>query len=478
MLNHQKLFEFIGNEWQENILPSLMEYIKIPNKSPHFDPDWEAHGYMEQAVNHIADWCVQHAPSDMLMEVVRLPGRTPLIFMEVPGQGEETVLLYGHLDKQPEMSGWKEGLGPWQPVLKDGKLYGRGGADDGYSAYASLLAINALQKQGISHARCVILIEACEESGSYDLPYYIQALEERIGKPSLVICLDSGAGNYEQLWMTTSLRGNIVGELSVEVLKEGVHSGSASGIVADSFRIARQLLSRVEDETSGIIELKDLYCEIPTERVKQAEACAEVLKEEVYRAFPFQERVLPVSMEKAELILNRTWRPAMTITGAEGLPSLANAGNVLRPKTVLKVSMRIPPLVNPEKAAQALKSALTENPPYSAKVDFNIADGAEGWHAPLLTEWFSEAVNDASMTFYQKPAIYMGEGGTIPFMGMLGKKFPQAQFMITGVLGPQSNAHGPNEFLHLEMVEKLTACVSFVLAKHFDHFALDRTINS
>ncbi|KTC76089.1 succinyl-diaminopimelate desuccinylase [Legionella birminghamensis] len=478
MLNHQKLYEFIGNQWQKNILPSLMEYIKIPNKSPHFDPDWEAHGYMDQAVSHIADWCNLNAPRDMRLEVIRLTGRTPLIFMEVPGQGDETVLLYGHLDKQPEMTGWKEGLGPWLPVLKEGKLYGRGGADDGYSAYASLMAINALQEQAIPHARCVILIEACEESGSYDLPYYIQALEERIGKPSLVICLDSGAGNYEQLWMTTSLRGNIVGELSVEVLKEGVHSGSASGIVADSFRIARQLLSRVEDESNGQIKLKDLYCEIPQERVKQAEACAGVLQEAVYNAFPFQEKVLPVSMDKTQLILNRTWRPAMTITGAEGLPGLANAGNVLRPKTVLKVSMRIPPLVNPQQAAQTLKAALTDNPPYQAKVDFHIADGAEGWHAPMLTEWFSNAVNEASMAFYQKPAIYMGEGGTIPFMGMLGKKFPQAQFMITGVLGPQSNAHGPNEFLHLEMVEKLTACVSFVLEKHFRHFSLDSKINN
>ncbi|MFC3909595.1 M20 family metallopeptidase [Legionella dresdenensis] len=466
MLNPLKLFEFVETQWQSQILPSLIDYIKIPNKSPHFDADWEQHGFMDQAVSHVAGWCEAHAPIGTTMEVVRLPGRTPLIFMEIPGDSEETVLLYGHLDKQPEMSGWQEGLGPWQPVLKDGKLYGRGGADDGYSAYASLTAINALKEQGLSHARCVVIIEACEESGSYDLPYYIDALKQRIGEPSLIICLDSGAGNYEQLWMTTSLRGNIVGELSVELLTEGVHSGYGSGIIADSFRVARQLLDRIEDKATGEIKLPELFCEIPEERVRQAQACAEVLGARVYTSFPCHEGVEPLTDDSAELILNRTWRPALTVTGADGLPAICNAGNVLRPKTVLKLSMRLPALVNPAKAAEAMEKMLTVEPPYNAKVNFKIDDRAPGWHAPLLADWFAKTVNDASMLFYNKPAVYMGEGGTIPFMGMLGEKFPQAQFMITGVLGPNSNAHGPNEFLHLDMVKKLTACVSYVLHQH------------
>lgn len=463
MFNPQKLYNYIEKQWQDDIIPSLCDYIKIPNKSPNFDEKWQEHGYMEQAVMHIADWCKAHAPNDMQLEILRLPGRTPLIFMEIPGQIDETVLLYGHLDKQPEMTGWDDDLGPWKPVIKNGRLYGRGGADDGYSAYASLTAIRALEEQGLPFPRCVIIIEACEESGSDDLPFYIDELAERIGTPSLVICLDSGAGNYEQLWMTTSLRGNVVAELSVELITEGVHSGNASGIVADSFRIARQLINSIEDEDTGEIKLKQLYCEIPVERIKQAEYCAEVLGDRVYSEFPWHKNVKPVLADKKELVLNRTWRPALTVTGADGFPSIANAGNVMRPKTAFKLSMRIPPLVKPSVAMEVLEEALTKKPHYNAKVALQFDSGSSGWNAPALCAWLEQAAEEASMAYYGKPAAYMGEGGTIPFMGMLGEKFPKAQFMITGVLGPHSNAHGPNEFLHLDMVKKLTACVSHVL---------------
>lgn len=465
MFNPQALYDFIRQQWQEEIIPSLCDYIKIPNKSPHFDAKWKEHGLMDQAVDHIADWCKAHAPQGMQLEVMRLEGRTPLLFMEIPGQVDETVLMYGHLDKQPEMSGWHDDLHPWKPVLKDGRLYGRGAADDGYSAYASLTAIRALEEQGLPFPRCVLIIEACEESGSYDLPYYIELLKERIGQPKLVICLDSGAGNYEQLWMTTSLRGNVVGELSVELINEGVHSGSASGIVADSFRVARQLINRLEDESTGVIKLPQLHCDIPEERVKQAHHCAEALGNHVYDEFPWHEGVEPVVPNRQELILNRTWRPALTVTGADGFPAIANAGNVMRPLTALKLSMRLPPLVNPKIAAATIHETLTQMPPYNAKIHFSIDDGSKGWNAPILSPWLEAAADDASQTYYGKPAAYMGEGGTIPFMGMLGEKFPDAQFMITGVLGPHSNAHGPNEFLHLDMVEKLTSCVAYVLYK-------------
>lgn len=467
MLNLQKLSADVLHMWRESILPSLTEYIRIPDKSPHFDENWEQNGYIEQAVTHIAQWCQQNAPLNMSLEIIRLPGRTPLLLMDVPGEGAETVMLYGHLDKQPEMTGWREGFGPWTPVLENDRLYGRGGADDGYAAYASLAAIKALQNQGIPHARCVLIIEACEESGSYDLPHYIEVIKDRIGEPALVICLDSGAGNYDQLWMTTSLRGIISAELTVELLREGIHSGCGSGIVADSFRVTRQLLSRLEDETSGEVKLPDLFCTIPAERITQAQSCADVLGDELFESLPLHDKVQPVDRNGKELLLNRTWRPALSIIGAGGLPPVENAGNVLRPTTTLKLSMRLPPLVSPETAASAIREALTDNPPYAAKITCNIFEGAKGWNAPVLAGWLSTAVDEASMAFYQKPGMYMGEGGTIPFMGMLGEKFPKAQFMITGVLGPQSNAHGPNEFLDLKMAEKLTACVAYVIAQHY-----------
>ncbi len=467
-MNKETLVQSINQVWDESIIPCLCDYIKIPNKSPDFDANWQEHGFMEQAAELIFNWCVEHGPKEMKSEIVRLPNRTPLLFFDIPGNSDETVLLYGHLDKQPEMEGWRDGLSPWQPVLEDGKLYGRGGADDGYAAFASIAAIKALKEQKIPHNRIVLIIEASEESGSVDLPVYIQALKEKIGEPSLVICLDSGAGNYDQLWMTTSLRGNIVGELSVSLIKEGVHSGNASGIVADSFRIARNLLSRIEDEKTGEVLLSELKTIIPEQRIKQAEFCAEVLGDEVFSAFPFQEGVQPVNTNRQELVLNRTWRAALSVTGADGLPSIENAGNVSRPLTKLKLSMRTPPICDLEKATRALHATLTETPPLNAKVEFKSDEGASGWNAPVLSQWLEKSCNDASNDYFGRDAVYMGEGGTIPFMGMLADKFPKAEFMVTGVLGPNSNAHGPNEFLHIDMAKKLTACVASVIKDKFE----------
>ena len=460
------LAEFIDQQWDDEIVPQLVDYIRIPNKSPTFDPDWAEHGFMEQAVTQIERWCAAQAITGLTVEVVRLAGRTPLIFMEVPGQSDKTVLLYGHLDKQPEMTGWREDLGPWVPVLEDNKLYGRGGADDGYSAYASLTAICALQRDGIAHSRAVIIIEACEESGSYDLPFYIDTLKERIGSPDLVVCLDSGCGNYDQLWATTSLRGMVAGTLSVEVLHEGVHSGDASGIVPSSFRILRQLLARIDDPLTGEVTAPAFQAEVPEQRVAQAHHAAQVLGDEVYSKFPFVDGMQPATTDLAELILNRTWRSALSVTGADGLPEVGSAGNVLRPSTSVKLSLRLPPTLDAKLASEALKQLLEENPPYGAKVTFAPLAAGSGWNAPPVAAWLEESVNTASNSYFGRDAVYMGEGGSIPFMGMLGEKFPAAQFLITGVLGPASNAHGPNEFLHIPTGKRLTACVADVLAAH------------
>lgn len=461
---------FVSKKWDDEIVPQLVEYIRIPNKSPMFDPDWVQHGYMEQAVELMAGWARQQDVPGMQLEVVRLEGRTPLIYIDIPATGKDTgedcVLLYGHLDKQPEMTGWDDDLGPWKPVLKGDKLYGRGGADDGYAIYGSLTAVMALQQQGIPHARCVVLIEACEESGSYDLPAYVDHLADRIGKPSLVVCLDSGCGNYEQLWCTTSLRGLAGGNFSVEVLSEGVHSGDASGVVPSSFRVLRELLSRLEDETTGRIKPEGLHAEIPADRLAQAKKVADVLGDEVYDKFPFLDGMTPMSDDLTELVLNRTWRPALSVTGVAGMPPLESAGNVLRPFTAVKLSLRLPPTLDGKQAGELLKKLLLDKPPYGAHVELQLEKSSTGWNAPAMAPWLEQAVDQASETYFRKPAMYMGEGGSIPFMGMLGEKFPGAQFMITGVLGPHSNAHGPNEFLHIPMGKKVTASVAHVIAAH------------
>jgi acetylornithine deacetylase/succinyl-diaminopimelate desuccinylase-like protein len=456
----------IAKFWDEAIVPALIDYIRIPAKSPHFDADWASHGHIDAAAMLAAEWCRKHAVPDMKLEIVRLEKRTPVLLVEVPGRGEGNILVYGHLDKQPEMVGWREGLGPWTPKLEGEKLYGRGGADDGYAVFCALAAVRALQQEKRPHARIVMLIECCEESGSYDLPAYLDALAQRIGAPDLVIGLDSGCGNYEQLWGTTSLRGLVNGVLTVEVLTEGVHSGDASGVVPSSFRIARLLLERIDDAETGIVKHSAFHAQVPPERSEQAKRAAGVLGDEIWRKFPFADGTRPVSIDLADLVLNRTWRPMLAVTGADGLPPPSSAGNVLRPRTSLVLSLRLPPTVKAESAARQLQAILETDPPYGAKVKFEYGQAATGWHAPQSAPWLEAALETSSVKHFGKGVMWMGEGGTIPFMAMLGAKFPRAQFLITGVLGPHANAHGPNEFLHLGYAKRLTSCVADVIAAH------------
>jgi len=464
-LDHPRTLAFCQRTWDADIVPALADYIRIPAKSPMFDPAWRDHGHLDRAVELVRGWCERRPIEGLRVEVVRLEGRTPVILMEAPGAGGDTVLLYGHVDKQPEMTGWGEGLGPWTPVRRGDRLYGRGGADDGYAAFAALTAIETLERQGVPHARCVVLVEACEESGSGDLPFHVEALAPRLGTPSLVVCLDSSCGDYEHLWTTTSLRGVVGGVLKVEILKEGVHSG-ASGIVASSFRLARLLLSRIEDERTGRLLSADFHAEVPAERLEQTRRAAAALGEEVWRRLPLLDGARPTTVDPVEALLAATWRPALSITGAAGLPAPGDAGNVLRPHTALKLSLRLPPTVDAAAATRRLKDTLEAEPPYGARVTFTPDTPGSGWNAPATAPWLAESAEQASRTYFGKPAMGMGVGGSIPFMHMLGERFPRAQFLITGLLGPESNAHGPNEFLHVPTGVRLTACIAHVLADH------------
>lgn len=485
VLDSTRVLDEVSQAWDGDIVRQLSDYITIPAKSPMFDPLWAEHGYIDTVVRNAAAWVEAQKIEGLRLEVIRLAGRTPVLFFEVPAsRGEaggtvsaQTVLMYGHLDKQPEFSGWRKDLGPWTPQYEDGKLYGRGGADDGYAVYASIAAIAALKSQKVAHPRIVGLIETCEESGSYDLLPYIDALRapgnNRLGDVGLVICLDSGAGNYDQLWLTTSLRGMASGVLKVEILSEGVHSGDASGVVPSSFRIMRQVLDRLEDSASGRLLPQSFHCEVPAERLAQAQATAAILGEELYRRFPWvhydcegDTRVaLPMTTDPLQALLARTWAPTLSVTGAEGLPDLQNAGNVLRPYTAFKLSLRLPPLVDAAQAVQELKAVLEDNAPYQARVTFEGLSSATGWNAPVTTPWFEQALAAASRNYFGASCGYIGQGGTIPLMNMLSKGFPKAQMMVCGVLGPKSNAHGPNEFLHVPYARKLTAAVAQVMAQ-------------
>ena len=466
----------VSAQWDADILRQLTEYIGIPAKSPTFDSEWKQHGYIDTVMRNAATWVEAQKVEGLTLEVVRLEGRTPVLFFEIPAtraDSKQTVLMYGHLDKQPEFTGWRSDLSPWTATYEDGRLYGRGGADDGYAVYASIAAVQALKKQNVAHPRIVGLIETCEESGSYDLLPYVTALKERLGDVALVVCLDSGAGNYDQLWLTTSLRGNAAGVLKVEILTEGVHSGDASGLVPSSFRIMRQVLDRLEDSATGRLLPASFHCDIPADRLLQAEATAKILGDEIYKRFPWAHYdcegastfALPTTTDPVEALLNRTWRPTLSVTGAEGFPALKDAGNVLRPYTAFKLSLRLPPLVDAGAAVGELKALLEDNAPYQAKVTFEGGGGATGWNAPGTVSWFEDALNGASQDFFGAPCGTIGQGGTIPLMNMLSKGFPKAQMMVCGVLGPKSNAHGPNEFLHVPYAKKLTAAVAHVIAR-------------
>lgn len=467
-LDPARATQLVERLFEDHAVPALVEYIRIPAKSQAFDANWAKNGHLDRAVELLAAWCKEHGPAGLKVEVVRLPGRTPLLFLELDGTlpGADTVLLYGHFDKQPEMTGWSEGLGAWTPVRRGDELYGRGGADDGYAVFSSVGALSVLADQKIPHCRCVALIEAGEESGSPDLAPYVEHLSARIGSPTLVVCLDSGCGNYEQLWCTTSLRGLVQCELHVETLTEGVHSGDASGIVASTFRVARQLLSRVENELTGEVLLAELHAPIPPERLEQARKAAATLGDAIYDKFPWHGATAAMTTDLTELVLNRTWRPTLSITGAEGLPLIPDAGNVLRPRTALKLSFRLPPGADADRAQAAVVTALTTNPPYGATVTVKNVECAGGWNAPKGTPWLDASLETASRAYFGKEVMGFGEGGSIPFIGMLGRRYPAAQFVITGVLGPRSNAHGPNEFLHLPTAKKLTCCVAQVLRDH------------
>jgi acetylornithine deacetylase/succinyl-diaminopimelate desuccinylase-like protein len=482
VLNAAQALDQVSKAWDNDILTQLKAYIAVPSKSPMFDADWSQHGYLDTVMRNAATWVEAQKIPGLTLEIVRMEGRTPVMFFEVPasnGDGpatvdsNQTVLMYGHLDKQPEFSGWRSDLGPWTPKYENGKLYGRGGADDGYAVYASIAALQALKSQKAAHPRIVGLIETCEESGSYDLLPYVDALRPRLGDVALVICLDSGAGNYDQLWLTSSLRGNATGVLKVEVLTEGVHSGDASGLVPSSFRIMRQVLDRLEDSATGRLLPASFHCEVPADRLAQAQATAAILGEEVYKRFPWAHYdcdgatafALPTTTDPLQALLNRTWTPTLSVTGAEGFPDFKNAGNVLRPYTAFKISLRLPPLVDAGTAVKELKALLEDNAPYQARVTFESSGGATGWNAPSTAPWFEQALNAASLAQFGAPCGYIGQGGTIPLMSMLSKGFPKAQMMVCGVLGPKSNAHGPNEFLHVPYAKKLTAAVAQVMAQ-------------
>ena len=465
-MNQDKNMNFVKSYWHDAIIPSLSEFVKIPCKSQDFDPDWQKNGYLEKAAVLIADWAKKQGITGLKAEVLKIPDRVPTLFVEIPGEINETVMFYGHIDKMPESTGWEPGLDPWQPVVRGDKLYGRGTVDDGYAPYAAIAAIKALQEQKIPHARCVLFIESGEESGSPHFAEYLDKYRDRIGKPSLIVVLDSDGADYERFWRTISLRGCFSGILDIEIVKQGLHSGGVSGIVPSTFRIMRQLLDRIENKETGEVLLKSANIDIPAVYVEQARKTREIIGKSIYTNIPWVAGAAPVSFDLLTLILNNTWRQTISITGADGIPAIKDAGNVLRPNTKLKVSVRIPPRTKAVDVVKELKEKLEENPPYGASIKFNVAvDPMAGWDGLSdKANWLDNAIFEGSQLYFGKEPAGHGIGGSIGTITTMADRFPDAQLLLAGAGAPDSGAHGPDEFLHIPTAEKITCCIAHILA--------------
>jgi acetylornithine deacetylase/succinyl-diaminopimelate desuccinylase-like protein len=459
---------YVDQAWAAAV-PTMMDYVAIPARSPMFDPAWEEHGHLARAARLLRDWASARTIDGANVELIERPGLTPVLLVEIPATdaalADRTVLMYGHLDKQPEMLPWSDGLGPWTPVLRGERLYGRGGADDGYSIVAALIAIEAVREAGGRHARIVVMIEASEESSSVHLAEHLTDLLPRFGQVDLVIALDSFCESYDRLWTTTSTRGVVGGVLDIEVCLDDPHSGRASGVLPSSFRILRQLLDRIEDSATGAVLVRSANVEIPAYRVDEAAIAASS-----FPALSTSFRPLPgvrsMRADATEELVAETWRPALEVIGVDGLPPVADAGNVFRSRLSVKLSLRVPPTADVWAVGDELQALLEADAPYGARVQLQQGARGPGWAAPEFAPWLARVTAEASLRHFGAPVASCGVGGTIPFMGMLGDPFPDAQFLLVGVLGPGSNAHGPDEFLDLPTARRVTASVADVLRAH------------
>ena len=451
--------------WEESIIPSLSDFIEIEALSPSFEPNWKEKGELNETINLFTKWLVDQELEGMEYKVHTIDERTPVLLVTVEGTGPGEVIFYSHLDKQPSRPKlWSEGLHPLKGVRREPWLYGRGALDDGYGGYVCITALKMLQEQGVPYPRSHFLIETCEESGSYDLPPYLELLTEDLGEPDLIVVLDSGGPDYEHIWVTEALRGLVAGNLSVKVSNEGVHSGMSGGVIPSSFRIQRMLLDRVEDSKTGEILVPEMHVEISDKVRKEAEELGNLLGDELWSQLPVVDTLRPQNEGVAEILLDMNWRPAMSVIGANGMPPTQTAGNVLRTHTDLKLSFRIPPGVNSEIIDSIVKETLEKNPPYGSKVEYTPDAAADGFHAPAMDGKIADALSSASLHITGLPPMATWVGGTIPFMAMMQKKYPSAQFFCTGTGGPGNNAHGPDEKLHIPSSKRLTAVLSATIA--------------
>ena len=459
------MVETADSIWEESILPSLSEFIEIHALSPGFAPDWDELGELQATIDLFCDWLDRQGIAGMTYKTHRIGNHSPVLLVTIEGTGSGEVLFYSHLDKQPSRPNlWSEGLHPLKAVRRDPFLFGRGSVDDGYGGYLCVTAMKLLQEAGAPHPKATFLIETCEESGSFDLPPYLDLLSEDLGSPDLVVVLDSGGPTYEHIWVTEALRGLVAGNLSVKVSHEGVHSGMSGGAIPSSFRIQRMLLDRVENSSTGEVLIPEMHVEISDKIKQEAATLGSILGDELWKSLPVVNTLEPQTRGADQILLDINWRPAMSVIGADGMPPVQTAGNVLRTHTDLKLSFRIPPGVKAEYVQGVVKEMLEKDPPYGAEVTYHATEPADGFHAPPLHDGVAKALDEVSMklTGYSPMATWIG--GTIPFMAMIQNKYPNACFLCTGSSGPGNNAHGPDEKLHIPHSKRLNVALAYAVA--------------
>ena len=469
-MDKREIEPFITQTFEKDVVPALMNFIRIPNGSPSYDKDWQTNGFQEQAALYIKEWVESQNLQNTYVHILQEKNRTPFIYIEIEASKKDdsrSILMYGHFDKQPPLEGWSEGLSPRSPVIKDKHLYGRGGADDGYGVFAAVSAVKCAQAHNWPMPRINIIIEGAEESYTQDLEFYVDFLKEEIGNPSLIVCLDSGCEDYKRLWITSSLRGVISVDLKVSLLTQGIHSGIGGGLVAESLMVLRNLIDRIEDPLTAKMLLEDLFVQIPENRRKEIKEVVQIVGKDIISNVPFEAGVKPFSDDIEELIINNTWKPFLCVTGADGLPEASTAGNVLRPYTQVKLSIRLPPMVDSVKAGQKVVEVLTKDPIYNAVVEAKVSNTGDGWNLSNFSERLRNITSTASQRFYAGNEIqFLGEGGSIPFVQILNNKFKNSDFLVLGVTGPGSNIHGLDENLDLDFCRRLICCLAYILSDY------------
>ncbi|CAI2368334.1 unnamed protein product [Moneuplotes crassus] len=463
-MDTEKSKKFIEDNFQSMFLDPISEFIKVPNLTPSFDPEFQTNGLIEQAIDNVKGYAESMDIPGLKFHVHNEEGRAPMALIEIPGNGKKNIMVYGHLDKQPHMEGWTEGTGPTTPTIIGDKLYGRGSTDDGYVSFATLTAVKNILDQGQEIPRIVLVLEAEEESGSKDLVYLLEKCKDIIKTPDVCLCCDSGALDYKTLWLTSSLRGSMGMNVKVSIAKDAFHSGICGGAMPETFRIANNLLDRLEDPITKRMEKFEV--EIEDRFKEEAKNIVGLVGTDLYKDFKLLEGCRPIHHDNLEeMYLNINWRPALAVCGADGLPTLSKAGNVVRASTSLRLKIRLPPSLDAKEMCDEVVKTLSEDVPFGAKIEFDDVSSGSGWVMKDLKEETSKAIHESSEEFYEKKAGLYGIGGSIPFLKTLEGIYPETEILAMGVGGNDCNIHAPDETLDIPYMKKFIPTLSHILAK-------------